>query len=186
MYDRVIFSAKFLISPALYNLLHITSIFWFQWFYNFSAGLEPPTWWFRSRDANQHGHRADKCISWDRDDQIIYPSWRIKGEWIFSLYFRHCHAGFPMKSALILTPSCGLFFYVPKCTKLGLGHWQVAWPSGLRRWFKAPVSSEAWVRIPPLPTLIFYFPQRPCREMWWTWRQMESKHFWWVHHKLYL
>ena len=28
---------------------------------------------------------------------------------------------------------------------------QVAWPSGLRRWFKAPVSSEAWVRIPPLP-----------------------------------
>ncbi len=32
--------------------------------------------------------------------------------------------------------------------------WQnnkVAWPSGLRRWFKAPVSSEAWVQIPPLP-----------------------------------
>ena len=28
---------------------------------------------------------------------------------------------------------------------------KVAWPSGLRRWFKAPVSSEAWVRIPPLP-----------------------------------
>ena len=28
---------------------------------------------------------------------------------------------------------------------------RVAWPSGLRRWFKAPVSSEAWVRIPPLP-----------------------------------
>ena len=28
---------------------------------------------------------------------------------------------------------------------------QVAWPSGLRRWFKAPVSSGAWVRIPPLP-----------------------------------
>ncbi|GIX75832.1 hypothetical protein CDAR_300461 [Caerostris darwini] len=27
----------------------------------------------------------------------------------------------------------------------------VAWPSRLRRWFKAPVSSEAWVRIPPLP-----------------------------------
>ncbi|GBP80869.1 Acidic repeat-containing protein [Eumeta japonica] len=32
----------------------------------------------------------------------------------------------------------------------------VAWPSGLRRWFKAPVSSEAWVRIPPLPR--FFFP----------------------------
>ena len=31
----------------------------------------------------------------------------------------------------------------------------VAWPSGLRRWFKAPVSSEAWVRIPPLPDLFF-------------------------------
>ena len=29
--------------------------------------------------------------------------------------------------------------------------YKVAWPSGLRRWFKAPVSSEAWVRIPPLP-----------------------------------
>jgi hypothetical protein len=27
----------------------------------------------------------------------------------------------------------------------------VAWPSGPRRWFKAPVSSGAWVRIPPLP-----------------------------------
>ena len=31
----------------------------------------------------------------------------------------------------------------------------IAWPSGLRRWFKAPVSSEAWVRIPPLSS--FYF-----------------------------
>ncbi|CAM4707847.1 unnamed protein product [Leuciscus chuanchicus] len=28
---------------------------------------------------------------------------------------------------------------------------EVAWPSGLRRWIKAPVSSGAWVRIPPLP-----------------------------------
>ena len=28
----------------------------------------------------------------------------------------------------------------------------VVWPSGLRRWFKAPVISMAWVRIPPLPT----------------------------------
>ena len=28
---------------------------------------------------------------------------------------------------------------------------KVAWPSGLRRWFKAPVSSEARVRISPLP-----------------------------------
>ena len=32
----------------------------------------------------------------------------------------------------------------------------VAWPSGLRRWSKAPVSSEAWVRLPPLPCFSFY------------------------------
>ena len=32
---------------------------------------------------------------------------------------------------------------------------EVAWPSGLRRWFKAPVSSEARVRIPPLPVFCF-------------------------------
>ena len=31
----------------------------------------------------------------------------------------------------------------------------VAWPSGLRRWFKAPVSSEARVRISPLPFKLF-------------------------------
>ena len=34
---------------------------------------------------------------------------------------------------------------------------KVAWPSGLRRWFKAPVSSGAWVRIPPLPNHDFTF-----------------------------
>ncbi|CAM4707992.1 unnamed protein product [Leuciscus chuanchicus] len=28
---------------------------------------------------------------------------------------------------------------------------ELAWPSGLRRWIKAPVSSGAWVRIPSLP-----------------------------------
>ncbi len=33
---------------------------------------------------------------------------------------------------------------------------EVAWPSGLRRWFKVPVSSEAWVRIPPLPIKHFF------------------------------
>lgn len=32
----------------------------------------------------------------------------------------------------------------------------VAWPSGLRRWIKAPVSSGAWVRIPPLPGILAY------------------------------
>ena len=34
----------------------------------------------------------------------------------------------------------------------------VGWPSGLRRWFKAPVISMAWVRIPPLPLHFFLFP----------------------------
>ena len=42
-------------------------------------------------------------------------------------------------------------FYLPQ-DHLGV-KLRVAWPSGLRRWFKAPVSSEAWVRIPPLPGL---------------------------------
>ena len=32
----------------------------------------------------------------------------------------------------------------------------VVWPSGLRRWFKAPVISMAWVRIPPLPVLFCF------------------------------
>lgn len=27
----------------------------------------------------------------------------------------------------------------------------VVWPRGPRRWIKAPVSSGAWVQIPPLP-----------------------------------
>ena len=34
---------------------------------------------------------------------------------------------------------------------------KVAWPSGLRRWFKAPVLSRAWVRIPPLPDIFPHF-----------------------------
>ena len=34
---------------------------------------------------------------------------------------------------------------------------RVAWPSGLRRWIKAPVSSGAWVRIPPLPSFSFLY-----------------------------
>ena len=32
---------------------------------------------------------------------------------------------------------------------------QVVWPSGLRRWFKAPVTSVAWVRIPPLSNMFY-------------------------------
>ena len=33
----------------------------------------------------------------------------------------------------------------------------VAWPSGLRRWFKAPVISMAWVRIPLLPLILLCY-----------------------------
>ncbi|KAK6323419.1 hypothetical protein J4Q44_G00057580 [Coregonus suidteri] len=36
------------------------------------------------------------------------------------------------------------------CSPLHALRSQIAWPSGLRRWIKAPVSSGAWVRIPPL------------------------------------
>ena len=32
----------------------------------------------------------------------------------------------------------------------------VGWPSGLRRWFKAPVISMAWVRIPP-PSIYYTY-----------------------------
>ena len=46
---------------------------------------------------------------------------------------------------IFLQKSKVLLKNIPQCVQ-----W-VAWPSGLRRWFKAPVSSEAWVRIPPLP-----------------------------------
>ena len=46
----------------------------------------------------------------------------------------------------------GTSFYKKKAKPF---HIEVAWPSGLRRWFKAPVSSEAWVRIPPLPGFAF-------------------------------
>ena len=38
----------------------------------------------------------------------------------------------------------------------------IAWPSGLRRWFKAPVTSVAWVRIPPL-SMFLPLHQRHCR-----------------------
>merc|ERR1711951_76345 len=49
-----------------------------------------------------------------------------------------------------------------KSTSIIGGGERVAWPSGLRRWFKAPVSSEAWVRIPPLP--YFFLLYSPCHE----------------------
>ena len=35
----------------------------------------------------------------------------------------------------------------------------VAWPRSLRRWFKAQVSKEVWVRIPPLPFTLFTYCQ---------------------------
>ena len=53
---------------------------------------------------------------------------------------------------------CGFSFFFSRsktrsllCLR-GSCAWTVGmWPSGLRRWIKAPVSSGAWVRIPPLP-----------------------------------
>ena len=53
----------------------------------------------------------------------------------------------PLTISAILHPSTSILFHVQMC--------EVAWPSGLRRWIKAPVSPEAWVRIPPLPTTFF-------------------------------
>ena len=34
---------------------------------------------------------------------------------------------------------------------------EVVWPSGLRRWFKAPISSEARVRISSLSVVFYIF-----------------------------
>ena len=48
--------------------------------------------------------------------------------------------------------------------------YKVAWPSGLRRWFKAPVSSEAWVRIPPLPEIFFTVQQYE----WERWKRING------------
>ena len=38
----------------------------------------------------------------------------------------------------------------------------VAWPSGPRRWIKAPVPAGAWVRIPPLPQSTFWGSAPHC------------------------
>ncbi len=55
----------------------------------------------------------------------------------------------------------------------------VAWPSGLRRWIKAPVSSGEWVRIPLLPsqpswkTLVAAIAEQRAflgRTRWFLWR----------------
>ncbi len=50
------------------------------------------------------------------------------------LFYQNQHRGFP-----------------PVEATRGTKTQRVAWPSGLRRWIKAPVFSGAWVRIPPLP-----------------------------------
>ncbi len=49
-------------------------------------------------------------------------------------------------SQVINCPACALVSSLTKIACL-----KVVWPSGLRRWIKAPVSKEAWVQIPPLP-----------------------------------
>ena len=51
---------------------------------------------------------------------------------------------------------------------------RVAWPSGLRRWFKAPVISMAWVRIPPLPRFYFVAFKDNMREL------VHIQYFWWL------
>ena len=53
-------------------------------------------------------------------------------------------------------------------TQTSPGTMSVAWPSGLRRWFKAPVSSEAWVRIPPLPRIFSIFLTYPLNSLYST------------------
>ena len=77
------------------------------------------------------------------------PTFRLTAERANRL--RHRDLIFGGNTAVIFIPSCA--------SKISFGNSQciineVAWPSGLRRWFKAPVSSEAWVRIPPLPFLL--------------------------------
>ena len=51
---------------------------------------------------------------------------------------------------LLLTTSITSFLKLYICTT------GVEWPSGLRRWFKAPVSSGAWVRIPLVSNLFVF------------------------------
>lgn len=67
------------------------------------------------------------------------------------LWFIHlCHFRFNKHSTK--TRKSLKFFYNRRF--VDKQYMKVAWPSGLGRWFKAPVSSEAWVRIPPLPFII--------------------------------
>ena len=68
-------------------------------------------------------------------------------------------------------------FWLWRCTS------KVAWPSGLRRWFKAPVSSGAWVRIPPLPDILpINFVQVPNSSTYfiekWPFLEGSCQNFW--------
>ena len=62
---------------------------------------------------------------------------------------------FPVNTSGAIYYTCKfLLYYVQHLRRVSN---VVAWPSGLRRWFKAPVSSEAWVRIPPLPRFFYLY-----------------------------
>ena len=96
-----------------------------------------------------HGHDEEKsdCRATPRVSHLV-------GMHCWSFPMIHSHLS-PKKQALSASFSEKyLCFSMSRalCAAFGSGkHSLVAWPSGLRRWFKAPVSSEAWVRIPPLP-----------------------------------
>ena len=55
----------------------------------------------------------------------------------------------------------GLLYFYPfevmfHITLIAVRVFKTGWPSGLRRWIKAPISSGAWVRI-PLQSIFFDF-----------------------------
>ena len=95
----------------------------------------------------------------------IYPNWTI---WKLNKVSRESN----------------LFYETRKLSLLFIWHMQeVAWPSGLRRWFKAPVSSGAWVRIPPLPDILpINFVQVPNSSTYfiekWPFLEGSCQNFW--------
>ena len=44
--------------------------------------------------------------------------------------------------------------------------YKTGWPSGLRRWIKAPISSGAWVRIPLQSNLFGHYPDDLNEYLW--------------------
>ena len=56
----------------------------------------------------------------------------------------------------------------------------VGWPSGLRRWFKAPVISMAWVRIPPLPVDFFFSLSLSLFSLLVLLTEFPLPQFWWL------